>query len=188
LIISQSSALDKFNRKKPLLKTKHLCDPYRFLYPKFFLASSRLWTLIECLLSCLKRSNTGAGLLLGAIAAASSFAFEGLQPVVQQFTICPTGSGVLQSQTWLRKIDTRSCVDIFSSHILDATPEPVGQIVDCCTTGLSPSIAICENGVYRFKTFIVRLGIYFFLIINFLPLEQIYFAVCHDSPINYHFS
>ena len=47
--------------------------------------------------------------------------FEGLQPVVQQSTICPAGSGALRSQTWLRKIDARSCVDIISYQLLDAT-------------------------------------------------------------------
>ena len=36
---------------------------------------------------------------------------EGLQPVVQQSTICPSGSRALRSQTWLRKIDARSCID-----------------------------------------------------------------------------
>ena len=40
--------------------------------------------------------------------------FEGLQAVVQQSTICPTGSRALWSQIWLRKIDARNCVDIFS--------------------------------------------------------------------------
>ena len=47
--------------------------------------------------------------------------WEGLQPVVQQSTICPTGSGALRSQTWLRKIDARNCVDVFSYQPLDAT-------------------------------------------------------------------
>ena len=39
---------------------------------------------------------------------------EGLQPVVQQSTSCPSGSTALQSQTWLRKINARSCVEIYS--------------------------------------------------------------------------
>ena len=34
--------------------------------------------------------------------------------ICQQSTICPSGSGALRSQTWLRKIDARNCVDIIS--------------------------------------------------------------------------
>ena len=39
----------------------------------------------------------------------------------QHSTICPSGSGALRSQTWLRKIDARYCVDIMSCQPLDAT-------------------------------------------------------------------
>ena len=46
---------------------------------------------------------------------------EGLQPVVQQSTICPTGSEALRSQTWLRKIDARSCVEWLITEYIDAT-------------------------------------------------------------------
>ena len=49
---------------------------------------------------------------LKAVVAVSTI--ERLQEVVQQSTIWPSGSGALRSQTWLRKIDARNCVDIFS--------------------------------------------------------------------------
>ena len=41
---------------------------------------------------------------------AGSHTIEGLQPVVQQSTVCPTSLEALRSQTWLRKIDARNCV------------------------------------------------------------------------------
>ena len=45
---------------------------------------------------------------------------EGLQPVVQQSTICPSGSRALRSQTWLRKIDLRNCVEWLITEYIDA--------------------------------------------------------------------
>ena len=48
------------------------------------------------------------------IAYSLSLVFQGLQPEVQQSTDCPTGSRALWSQTWLRKIDARNCVDIIT--------------------------------------------------------------------------
>ena len=39
---------------------------------------------------------------------------------MQQSTICPSGSRTLRSQTWLRKIDARNCIDIFNDQPLDA--------------------------------------------------------------------
>ena len=36
---------------------------------------------------------------------------KGLQSVVQQSTVCPSGSEALRSQTWLCKIDARNCVE-----------------------------------------------------------------------------
>jgi len=36
---------------------------------------------------------------------------EGVQPVVQQSTVCPSGSRASRSQTWFREIDARSCVE-----------------------------------------------------------------------------
>jgi len=48
------------------------------------------------------------------------FTFEGVQPVVQQSTFCPTGSEALRSQTWLRKIDARSCVEWLITDYIDA--------------------------------------------------------------------
>ena len=71
------------------------------------------------------------------------------------FHVCPAGLKALRSQLWLRKIDARSCVEFSSyrtnstqlfasisrSHVwLRKAPEPVGQIVDCYTTGWSPSV------------------------------------------------
>ena len=71
------------------------------------------------------------------------------QPVVQQSTSCPSGSTALRSQTWLRKIDARSCVELVITEYIDRSHvwlrndlEPVGQIVDCCTTGWNPSFEI----------------------------------------------
>ena len=48
------------------------------------------------------------------IAYSLSLVFQGLQPEVQQSTDCPTGSRALWSQTWLRKIDARNCIETFS--------------------------------------------------------------------------
>ena len=46
--------------------------------------------------------------------------YEGLQPVVQQSIICPSGSRALRSQTWFRKIDARSCVEGLITEYIDA--------------------------------------------------------------------
>ena len=46
--------------------------------------------------------------------------FGGLQAVVPQSTICPSGSRALRSQTWLRKIDARSCVEWLITDYIDA--------------------------------------------------------------------
>ena len=66
-------------------------------------------------------------------------------------TICPSGSGALRSQTWLRKIDARSCVELFSyqttrrnflrrlCEAISGFAKTIGQNVDCCTAGWSPS-------------------------------------------------
>ena len=47
--------------------------------------------------------------------------FEGLQPVVQQSTICPSRSGALRRQTWLHKIDAivihSTQLPILGSHV-----------------------------------------------------------------------
>ena len=40
--------------------------------------------------------------------------YVGLQPVVEQSTLGPSGSRALRSQTRLRKINARSCVDLYS--------------------------------------------------------------------------
>jgi len=49
-----------------------------------------------------------------SIASRPSYVEVPIQPVVQQSTACPSASRALQSQKWLRKIDARNCVDIFS--------------------------------------------------------------------------
>ena len=40
---------------------------------------------------------------------------------MQQPTVCPLGSRALGSQTWLRKIDARSCVEWLITEYIDAT-------------------------------------------------------------------
>jgi len=42
---------------------------------------------------------------------------EGVQPIVQQSAVCPLGSRASRSQTWLREIDARSCVELVDNWI-----------------------------------------------------------------------
>ena len=86
------------------------------------------------------------------ICCLDSLVYEGLQPVVQQSTICPSGSGALRSQAWLRKINARNCFNTISYQPLDATScvdfaklclalqrsvKPKGKIVESCTAAWS---------------------------------------------------
>ena len=53
-------------------------------------------------------------LFLKVSAISLQIVYEGLKPVVQQSTVFPSSRRALRSQTWLRKIDARSCADLFS--------------------------------------------------------------------------
>ena len=46
---------------------------------------------------------------------------EGLLTIVPQSTNCPSVSRALRSQTWLRKVDARSCVELLDRWKIDAT-------------------------------------------------------------------
>ena len=78
---------------------------------------------------------------------------EGLQPVLQQSTICPWGShelceaihgfakstqGFASIYSAIKLIDATSCV-VLRSHVWR---EPIRRIVDCCTTAWSPSTIV----------------------------------------------
>ena len=65
---------------------------------------------------------------------------------MQQSTICPAGGSdpkstqEVASSGWQLIISTQFLASILRSHVwLRKAPEPVGQIVDCCTTAWSPS-------------------------------------------------
>ena len=87
----------------------------------------------------------------------------------------------MRSQTWLRKIDARNCVDKFNYHPLDAiscveamsgfakliTYKPEGRTVDCCTSGWSPSIVAV-------RTFSVDISL----------MGMALAAVCHSNVYN----
>ena len=76
---------------------------------------------------------------------------EGHQPVVQQSTACPSGSRALRSQTWLRKIDARNCVEWAITEYLKAT-----SCVDFAKDikwRASTSSAIIHSSPYRLRSF-----------------------------------
>ena len=76
-------------------------------------------------------------------------AFKGLQAVVEQSEIGPSGPRALQSQKWLRK--TRQKVES-SCPLIERVIEPVGQIVETAAVACSPSyiykVSSIESRIY----------------------------------------